>query len=224
MRVKTETAELDAVIPRDLALHGSSAPAAPPTDREKREIEAARSRIADRRRPVRTKVQSKRYGSRTFVSTHADAAGFRTRLADALGSVSPDFLEASLHQLIQVASHCDCAEGGAELELNASLALVQSVRPTNELEAALALQLAATHRLAMETMGRLRRGMTRSNADVYGRLSTRLLHAFAAQVEALEKLRRGGKQVVRIERVTLGEGAQAIIGTVNHGTGQGGGA
>jgi hypothetical protein len=143
--MKTETAELDAVIPRDLALHGSSAPAAPPNDREKREIEAARSRIAGHRRPVRAKVQSKRYGSRTFVSPHADAAGFRARLADAFGSVSPDFLEVSLHQLIQVASHCDCAEGGSELELNASLALVQSVRPTNELEAALALQLAATH-------------------------------------------------------------------------------
>jgi hypothetical protein len=222
--MRTETAELEAVVQQDLAPRGASAPAAPPTDREKREIEAARGRIASRRRPVRAKVESRRYGSRKFLSPHADAAGFRTRLADALGSVSPDFLEASLHQLIQVASHCDCAEGGAELELNASLALVQSIRPTNELEAAIALQLAGTHRLAMETMARLRRGMTRSNADVYGRLSTRLLRAFAAQVEALEKLRRGGKQVVRIERVTLAEGAQAIIGTVNHGTGKGGGA
>lgn len=48
---------------------------------------------------------------------HADHAGFRTRLADALGTASPDFVDASLHQLVQAVSRCDCPEGGSEMEL-----------------------------------------------------------------------------------------------------------
>jgi hypothetical protein len=91
--------------------------APPPTDRERQEIEIARARLVDRRRPARAKVRSKRYGARSFSSPHADHAGFRTRLADALGTASPDFVDASLHQLVQAVSRCDCPEGGSEMEL-----------------------------------------------------------------------------------------------------------
>jgi len=129
-----------------------------PSSREALEIEAARTRQEARRRPVRTRVHSKSYGSRSFASPHADHAGFRARLADALGTVSGEFTEASMHQLIKAVSHCDAREGGAELELNAALALIQSIRPTTEVEAALALQAAASHRLAMELLARVRRG------------------------------------------------------------------
>jgi hypothetical protein len=189
------------------------APVPSPTDREQQEIEIARTRLVDRRRPARAKVQSKHYGSRSFSSPHADHAGFRARLADALGTASPDFVDASLHQLVQAVSHCDSPEGGSEMELNAALALIESVRPTNEIEAALALQMAATHRLAMEMMGGLRRGIT-ANAPISGGLATKLLRAFAGQFELLDRLRRSGRQIVRVEHVTVQSGGQAIVGHV----------
>jgi hypothetical protein len=143
------------------------------------------------------------------------------RLADALGTASAEFVESSLHQLIQAVSHCDMPEGGSEMELNAALALIESIRPANEVQAALGLQMAATHRLAMAMMGRLRRDMTKSNATVYGGLATKLLRAFAAQFEVLDRLRRGGQQTVRVEHVTVQAGGQAIVGHVET-TGGGG--
>jgi hypothetical protein len=187
------------------------APVPSPTDREQQEIEIARTRLVDRRQPARAKVQSKHYGSRSFSSPHADHAGFRARLADALGTASPDFVDASLHQLVQAVSHCDSPEGGSEMELNAALALIESVRPTNEIEAALALQMAATHRLAMQMMGGLRRGGITANAPISGGLATKLLRAFAGQFELLDRLRRGGRQIVRVEHVTVQSGGQAIV-------------
>jgi len=197
------------------------APVAPPSEQEKREIKIAQNRVVGRRRPARAKVQSKRYGSRSFSSPHTDIAGFRVRLADALGTASAEFVESSLHQLIQAVSHCDMPEGGSEMELNAALALIESIRPTNEVQAALGLQMAATHRLAMAMMGRLRRTMMISNTTVYCGLATKLLRAFAAQFEVLDRLRRGGQQTVRVEHVTVQAGGRAIVGHVET-TGGGG--
>jgi hypothetical protein len=45
--------------------------------------------------------------------------------------------------------------------------------------------------------------------------SARLLRAFATQVETLRRLRSGGAQVIRIEKVEVSETAQAIIGNVS---------
>jgi hypothetical protein len=172
--------------------------------------------VARRRSPIRAKITSKHYGSRSFSSPIADDPAFRARLARAIGTVSPDFLEASLHQVTKAVSYCDAPAGGAEMELNAALALVQSIEPKNELEAALALQAASTHAVSMELMARVRRAGTSASVRVYGALAAKLMRAFAAQIEALERLRRGGKQTVTVEHVTVAAGAKAIIGPVTH--------
>ena len=46
---------------------------------------------------------------------------------------------------------------------------------------------------------------------------TKLARTYAAQVETLRKHRNGGKQTVRVERVNVESGAQAIVGNVSHG-------
>jgi hypothetical protein len=173
-------------------------------------------RAPRRRTPVRAKVTSTKYGCRSFSSPLGHDPEFRAGLAQALGTVSPDFLEASLHQLTKAVAHCDAPEGGAEMELNAALALVQAIKPTNELEAALSLQIAATHQLGMEMMARVRRGATTTSTTVYGGLAAKLLRAFAAQVEVLERLRRGGQQTVTVKHVTVAARAKAIIGSVTN--------
>jgi len=45
--------------------------------------------------------------------------------------------------------------------------------------------------------------------------AARLLRAYAAQVEALRRLRNGGSQTLRVEHVHVNEGGQALIGNVN---------
>ena len=174
------------------------------------------SPVVRRRAPERVRVKSAQYGTRSFLPHKDGDASFRTRLAEALGTVSPDFLNASLHQLIQTVSRVDCPEAGSQMELNAALALIQGFRPTNEVDAALALQAASTHRLAMDLMARVRRGGTLASTTAYGALAIKLLRAFVAQVEALESMRRGAQQTVRVEHVTITDGGSAIIGPVTH--------
>jgi len=43
----------------------------------------------------------------------------------------------------------------------------------------------------------------------------RLLKAFAAQVETMRRLRQGGTQVIRVERIEVSDTAQAVIGNIN---------
>jgi hypothetical protein len=40
------------------------------------------------------------------------------------------------------------------------------------------------------------------------------MRAYATQVETLRRLRNGGSQVIRVERVYVNEGGQALIGNV----------
>ena len=40
---------------------------------------------------------------------------------------------------------------------------------------------------------------------------------FAAQMETLKRYRSKGKQTVRVERVSVESGGQAVVGAVNHG-------
>jgi hypothetical protein len=43
---------------------------------------------------------------------------------------------------------------------------------------------------------------------------SRLTRSFAVLVETLRRLRSGGSQIIRIERVEVREGGQAVIGNV----------
>jgi hypothetical protein len=67
--------------------------AAAPKDSQK-QVEIERPSVR-RRAPIRAKITSKHYGARSFSSPIANDAAFRARLARAIGTVSPDFLEAS---------------------------------------------------------------------------------------------------------------------------------
>jgi hypothetical protein len=49
-----------------------------------------------------------------------------------------------------------------------------------------------------------------------------MLRTYAAQVEALAKLRRGGEQRVVVQHVNVNEGGQAIVGDVHNARGGGG--
>jgi hypothetical protein len=85
----------------------------------------------------------------------------------------------------------------------------------------LASQMAATHSLAMEMIGRARRADLLAQFDSFGSMAVKLLRTFTAQAEALAKLKRGGEQTVGVEHVHVHSGGQAIVGAV---TPQGGGA
>jgi hypothetical protein len=135
------------------------------------------------------------------------------RLNKALGTTSSDFVNASLFQ-IQSASRSPWG-GISELYLNAALAMIEAAAPKDEIEAALAVQMACTHTAAMAVLAKLDVAFaTERRIAAFGSAAARLMRAYATQVEVLRRLRNGGQQVVRVEHVHVNEGGQAVIGNV----------
>ena len=75
------------------------------------------------------------------------------RLNKALGTTSSDFVNASLFQ-IQAAARSPWG-GVSELSMNAALAMIEAAAPKDEIEGALAVQMACTHTAAMAVLAKL---------------------------------------------------------------------
>jgi hypothetical protein len=174
----------------------------------------SRSAVADVRQspPVRVKV----FGADgKVVKVHPDGEhkGWWLRLNKALGTTSSDFVNASLFQ-IQSASRSPWG-GISELSLNAALAMIEAAAPKDEIEAALAVQMACTHTAAMAVLAKMDVAFaSEKRIAAFGSAAARLMRAYATQVEVLRRLRHGGHQVVRVEHVHVNEGGQAVIGNV----------
>jgi hypothetical protein len=110
-----------------------------------------------------------------------------------------------------------------EAQLNAAVAVLNGARPRDEIEAMLASQMAVTHALAMDLLGRVKQSPTVPYMETCANLATKLQRTFVAQVEALSKLRRGGEQKVTVEHVHVHAGGQAIVGAVTQAAPGGGG-
>jgi hypothetical protein len=134
------------------------------------------------------------------------------RLKNAFNTASSEFVSASLAQLVSAARLPD--SGISETAVNAALAMVEGAKPRDEIECALAIQMACTHAAAMAVLARIGGGPHDRNALAKASAASRLLRAFATQVEAWRRLRNGGSQFVRVEHVHIHEGGQAIIGNV----------
>ena len=103
-----------------------------------------------------------------------------------------------------------------QTDFNAALAAVDAIRPADEIEAMLALEMIATHETAMDMLMRAKHADLTPTLQECGSLAVKLLRTYTAQVEALARLRRGGEQRVIVQHVNVNEGGQAIVGAVSH--------
>jgi hypothetical protein len=107
--------------------------------------------------------------------------------------------------------------GLSEIAVNAALAMIESEQPRSETECAIVVQMASVHAATMSVLGRLGGGHggdrhVLATATAVSRLS----RTFSILVETLRRLRSGGSQVIRIERVDVRDGGQAVIDSVAH--------
>ena len=186
-----------------------------PGERERRAIARAQERVQGRRKRFAVTLEPVD-GVHDLNWHHSDAKGGQTRLLDTFGTPSHDYAYDALGTLAAV-----IRENGQSLPtsmaLNAALAFVDSLEPANELEGALAVQMATTHALAMKMLGRTRQADQLTQLEAQGALAVKLLRTFALQAETLAKLKRGGGQTVRVEHVHVHSGGQAIVGHVEAG-------
>jgi hypothetical protein len=188
-------------------------------DRDKRMTNKLRSTpvtLADqpsRERPVRVKLKSADAYAVQAYPPDGESERWVSRLNTALGTVSSDFVNASLLQL-QAASRSPFGTI-SETAMNAALALISAVAPKDEIEAALAVQMSCTHAVSMAILSKLDSGFgTERRIFAFASAAARLMKTFTMQVEVLRRLRHGGQQYIRVEHVHIDDGGVAIIGNV----------
>jgi len=94
--------------------------------------------------------------------------------------------------------------------------VTRSIGPRDGLEGLLALQMVATHNLAMHYLNLAVQAQTVPAIEPFTNSANRLLRTFAKQVEVLKTYRTKGEQKVEVEHVHVHRGGQAIVGTVSH--------
>ncbi|MFT6677257.1 MAG: hypothetical protein ACJAVM_003470 [Sulfitobacter sp.] len=90
------------------------------------------------------------------------------------------------------------------------------LEPLDAAEAMLIAQMTATHTLVTVMAGRIMDQTSVQVRESQERSMTRLSRTYLAQMDALKKYRAKAQQVLRVERVTVQDGGQAIVGDVNH--------
>jgi hypothetical protein len=145
---------------------------------------------------------------------HADPEiGYRL-LSEAVGSENRDFLIGTLDSLAMAAQTGDSID---TTKLNYALSIVRGLHPNDQIEATLGVQMAAIQLATMRAAERLGGSKSKEIWDMHERALNRLARTFAAQIEALKRCRSKGEQRVIVERVTVNDGGQAVVGNVAHG-------
>ena len=192
-----------------------------PSPAEKQAIARATLRMEARSPRVRVECTLGKDGALSLIGgAHNDHHGWLRRLQDVFGTRGNDFALSQLNRLMVSCRDADGKIDGARL--NGLLAMIEGAAPTNEVQAALAVQMALTHTAAQTVLQRAMRVDQIPQFESASNAAVKLLRTFAMQAETLAKLQRGGEQVVRI--VHVHPGAQAIVGNVVHSrAGAGGG-
>src|SRR5450759_3694608 len=164
--------------------------------------------------PASIKIKGIQGNVVSFASPGPTEPASREQLKATLGTVSDAFVDMALHHLERAARIP--ADGPSDMAINGAIAMIAAFAPQNEVEAALALQAACTHMVAMAVMSRI--GGTGGGPHRLPGLasaSAKLLRAYCTQVETYRRLRGRGDQNIRVEHVHVHEGGQAIVGLVN---------
>ncbi len=175
-----------------------------------------------RKRKVAPLVQFEENGSDGYqirIGTGSNAQDY-ARLMEALGLFDPTMVGGFLSQVSNSVSKTRGEIDQSNTDF--ALGLVKSIEPQNEVESALAAQMAATHICMMDSSRRYLWADTLIGKDSAERAMNRFARTYAAQMDALKRYRQTAQQTVRVERVTVNEGGQAIVGNVERGGGDGG--
>ncbi|WP_147426108.1 hypothetical protein [Teichococcus wenyumeiae] len=138
------------------------------------------------------------------------------RLAPFAGSQSPAHNNVLLNRALQTGWVLNKDGDGEKEAAEAIMVQMAAFAPKDAVEGMIAAQAVALHNASMECF---RRAMLREQpADIASRMrrdGANLARSMVEMTEALERRRGKGPQVVRVERVVVQEGGQAIVGNVN---------
>ena len=229
-RAVAEAAEMA----EDQAFADKLAKRSPPNQVERAEIEKARKRTKARAPRIAMHVEDRGTGVPTLYPDHSDEEGHHYRLADAFGTRSRQFVHSMLKGLGNATAdhslNLDFSPASPDqVAFNAALAVIDGVRPKDEIEAMLAAHMAVTNIVLLELVARTRgavaghryEGNGIKRLDVLGNLTTKFMRTYTTQVEALARKRRKGQQNITVKHVHVYAGGQAVVGAISHRAGRG---
>ena len=190
----------------------------PPTEKEAANIQLAREHYGDQAKRPRPPVTKAKYLGPNRVEIgppHDDREGWALALGAALGVDSPgaaSILMASASAIMGELgiNSQDDADAHMEREMKA-LEFVSAIRPQTTLEATLAVQMLGAHEASMLMMRGVHKAKTVQQQADYARLMNQSMRTFTAQVDALTKLRTGGKQQMEVRYVYVDARTQTVV-------------
>lgn len=108
-----------------------------PNARERAAIEQAKRRVGERSPRVTVSICQNEGAKVDLRGGHCDHQGWLARIEDAFGSRGTEFAVSQLNQLMTASQDGTGKVDGSRL--NAMLAMIEGVRPQNEMQAALAV-------------------------------------------------------------------------------------
>lgn len=162
------------------------------------------------RKPIVAKVRHVNAAQILAVAPDDDVAGYRERLKEVLATASPLFVDASMRQLV-AAAKLPGQSIASTASVSASLELIASLEPSNEAETALAVHIACLHLASLNVISRMH-GVMEQNVIAMATAAAKLERAFQNGLEIYYRLKRGATQIVRVERIEVQAGANAVIG------------
>jgi hypothetical protein len=139
-----------------------------------------------------------------WTSPHADVQLWHAQLGEAFGTRSRAVITLFLRQLEALCSQTEWDEGAKqwrldENEFSAALAMVNAIKPRNEMEAALAAQMVSVHLMQMKCAARAIRF---EHDDKTAGVAAKLARTFVMQTQALQALRGRSKTARQSIKVT----------------------
>lgn len=167
--------------------------------------------VVKMKEPEPPKFEEKKNGKLTL---RDDVMG-RPALMESLGTV--DNLLANF-LLSQAKGSIFFDEYGSADKCNLVLAMLHGIRPRDEVEGMLAVQMVGVHNLAMEFVRRaMLKEQTFEGINTAVARADKLMRTFTMQLDALNRHRGKGQQKVIVEHVHVNEGGQAIVGAIEGG-------
>ena len=146
---------------------------------------------------------------------HPDPALGEQIMADALGVADRDAMNGILRQLVRASMNGRKADA---VNLSAMIAMIESIKPRDTVEAMLVAQMVSVHVMTMRCAYQFASADDTASQDGAGRALGRVARTFPAQMEALNRYRNKSEPVINVQNVSIQDGGKAIVGNVTQHT------
>jgi hypothetical protein len=166
-----------------------------------------------------TKASSTRETQKPLVPVAKDEASVdqsksREVMMRGMGAKDEDFFDGYMRHMWEANSR------GGEVDVmdfRFAISFVEDLKPRNQRESALGLQMAMAHLYAMRYAQRLSKADNIAAMELYERIFTKMTRSYVALLEAFNAIRNEKGPGVTVQNFSVKDVNQAIVGNINHG-------